>query len=237
MATATTIASERFSGFPEGGVEFFLELQAEQSRTWFKAHQADFERLWKRPLELFVAEIRVRLADAYPAITEGQPHFMRIQRDIRFSRDKSPYKTFVAASVPLRPVVGEADDMHGAPGMYFSFGLEADYIGVGSWHMSTEVLQRYRQAVAEDRTGAPLQKSIDGLRERGYGIEAMERTKRVPPPYPQDHPRADLLKHKGLAIGAQVPEGLTQSPELLDWSESQLRLCKPVVDWLDHILG
>ena len=237
MATAAATSTERFTGFPDGGVEFFLELQAEQSRTWFKAHQADFERLWKRPLELFVYELRARLLDIYPLLADVTPHFMRIQRDIRFSRDKSPYKTFVAASLSTRPSVGDVEDMHGAPGMYFSFGLEADYIGVGSWHMSPDVLQRYRQGVAADKTGVPLQRAIDELRGRGYSVEAMERTKRVPPPYAQDHPRGELLKHKGLAVGVQIPEDLTRSPKLLDWADAQMRLTKPVVDWLERVLG
>jgi len=234
---ATAAATERFTGFPEGGVDFFLELQAEQSRTWFKAHQADFERLWKRPLELFVYDLRTRLLDAYPALADVAPHFFRIQRDTRFARDKSPYKTNVAASMSLRPVEPGAEEMHGVPGMYFSFGLEADYVGVGSWHMSPEILQKYRHAVADDETGAPLQRAIDDLRKRGYGIEAMERTKRVPPPYAQDHPRGELLKHKGLAVGIQVPEGLTQSLELLDWAEAEMRRSKAVVDWLDRHLA
>jgi uncharacterized protein (TIGR02453 family) len=234
---ATAAATERFTGFPEGGVEFFLELQAEQSRPWFKAHQADFERLWKRPLESFVFDLKARLLRTYPSLAEVEPHFMRIQRDTRFARDKSPYKTFVAASMSLHPVERGSDEMHGVPGMYFSFGLEADYIGVGSWHMSPETLQRYRQAVAADKTGAPLKKAIDALQAVGYGIEAMERTKRVPPPYPQDHPRGELLKHKGLAVGLQVPEGMTNTPELLDWAEAELRRTKPVVDWLDRQLG
>ncbi len=236
MATAAA-STERFTGFPDGGVEFFLELQAEQSRPWFKAHQADFERLWKRPLELFVYDLRARLLDQYPQLADVTPHFMRIQRDTRFARDKTPYKTWVAANMSIRPAGKDAEEMHGVPGMYFSFGLEADYVGVGSWHMSPETLQRYRQAIASDKFGPPLQKAVDSLKERGYGIEAMERTKRVPPPYPQDHPRGELLKHKGLAVGIQVPEGMTESPELLDWAEAQLRLTRPVVDWLDRHLG
>jgi uncharacterized protein (TIGR02453 family) len=236
MATAAA-STERFSGFPEGGVEFFLELQAEQSRTWFKAHQADFDRLWRRPFEAFVYDLRARLLDVYPQLADVTPHFFRIQRDTRFSRDASPYKTHVAADLPIRPVGKGVDELHGVPGLYFSFGLEADYIGVGCWHMSPTLVQRYREAVASQESGPPLQAAIDELKARGYGIEAMERTKRVPPPYPQDHPRAELLKHKGLAVGVQVPEGLTQSPALLEWAEQQLRLTRPVVDWLDRYLG
>jgi uncharacterized protein (TIGR02453 family) len=104
-AVATGV--ERFEGFSDEAVQFFLELQAEQSRTWFKAHQADFARLWKRPLELFVAELCERLVDVYPGILDAEPHFLRIQRDTRFSKDKTPYKTFVAASVGIRAADGD----------------------------------------------------------------------------------------------------------------------------------
>jgi uncharacterized protein (TIGR02453 family) len=236
MATSA-VASERFSGFPEGGIEFFLELQAEQSRPWFKAHQADFERLWRRPMELFVTELQQRLVSVYPRLADVTPHFFRIQRDTRFARDKSPYKTYVAASISTRPVEEGGDEIHGVPGMYFSFGLEADYLGVGSWHMTPDILRRYREAVDHAKSGAALQRSLDGLVSRGYSLEAMERLKRTPPPYPQDHARAELLKCKGLAVGIQVPEGLSQSPDLLDWAEEQMRLSKPVVDWLDRHLA
>src|SRR4051812_16074063 len=103
------VATEQFTGFPDGGVEFFLELQAEQSRTWFKAHQADFERLWKLPLELFVTDLQQRLVPTFRDVADVQPHFFRIQRDTRFARDKSPYKTFVAAYMPVRPAPESED--------------------------------------------------------------------------------------------------------------------------------
>jgi len=228
------VAQERFSGFPEGGIDFFLELQAEQSRTWFKAHQTDFERLWKRPLELFATELQARLADAFPGLDEVTPHFFRIQRDTRFARDKSPYKTYVAADLPIRPTETSAREHgHGVPGLWMSFGLEADYIGVGSWHLDPDRVNQYRAAVAHTRFGPQLQRIVDDLTARGFGLESMESLKRTPAPYPQDHPRAELLKRKGLAAGIQIPDGVPQSVELLDWADEHMRLTKPLVQWLD----
>jgi uncharacterized protein (TIGR02453 family) len=232
------VATEHFSGFPEGGIDFFLELQAEQSRTWFKAHQADFERLWKRPLELFVTELQARLGKTFPGLDDVTPHFFRIQRDTRFGHDKSPYKTYVAADLPIRPVAHEHHEHgHGVPGLYVSFGLEADYIGVGSWHLSPEKVIEYRAAVDHARYGREVQKIVDDLTARGFGLESMESLKRTPPPYPQDHPRADLLKRKGLATTLQIPDDLLQSAELLDWTDEHMRLTKPLVTWLDRHLG
>src|SRR5947207_5180435 len=98
--------AQRFEGFSDEAIQFFLELQAEQSRTWFKAHQDDFLRLCRRPLELLVAELQERLTGTYPGIAAVEPHIFRIQRDTRFAKDKSPYKTNLAANMPIRPPRG-----------------------------------------------------------------------------------------------------------------------------------
>src|ERR1700724_2357312 len=100
--TAVATSAERFNGFPDEAIQFFLELQAEQSRTWFKAPQADYLRVCRRPLELFVTELCQRLVDVYPGIADAEPHIFRIQRDTRFSKNKDPYKTNLAADVPIQ---------------------------------------------------------------------------------------------------------------------------------------
>jgi uncharacterized protein (TIGR02453 family) len=225
--------AERFRGFPQGGMQFFLELQAEQSRTWFKAHQDDFVRLWRQPLEEFVAELQTRLADTYPGLSEVTPHYFRIQRDTRFARDKTPYKTFVAADLPIRPAA-EGVDPHAMPGLYVSFGLEGEYVAFGAWHMSPEVLGRYRQALDHPKHGAEVQSIVDGLLAEGWILESMESLKRVPPPYPQDHPRAELLKRKGLAVAITPKDELVNSPRLLDWAVDRLRSVAPLARWIDR---
>ena len=160
--------AERFQGFPEGGMQFFLELQAEQSRTWFKAHQDDFVRLWRQPLEAFVADLQTRLADTYPGLSEVTPHYFRIQRDTRFARDKTPYKTYVAADLPIRPAA-EGVDPHAMPGLYVSFGLEGEYVAFGAWHMSPEVLGRYRAGARPPQ--ARRRGAVDRRRPAGRGLD------------------------------------------------------------------
>src|ERR1700738_5165491 len=112
--TAVATAAERFNGFPDEAIQFLLELQAEQSRTWFKAHQADFARLCRRPLELFVEELVERLASVYPDIIDAEPHYFRIQRVTRFAKDKTPYKTNISADVAIR-ARGDDENEHGIP--------------------------------------------------------------------------------------------------------------------------
>jgi uncharacterized protein (TIGR02453 family) len=236
LASEARTSDHRFTGFPDETIQFLLELQAEQSRTWFKAHQDDFVRLCRRPLELFVAELQERLTDTYPGIGAVEPHIFRIQRDTRFAKDKSPYKTNLAANMPIRPP-RSGEDQHTTPGMYLSFGLDGEYVAIGAWHMEPPVLSRYRALLDEPRRGAELRKSVDRLVAEGWSLGSMETLKRVPPPYAQDHPCAELLKRKGLALSIQPTEGVSASPAFVDWAAAKLREAAPVMRWLDRHLG
>lgn len=227
---------ERFNGFSDEAIQFLLELQAEQSRVWFKAHQADFTRLCRRPLELFIEELRDRLVPVYPRIVEAEPHYFRIQRDTRFAKDKTPYKTNISADLAIR-ARENVENEHGIPGLYFSWGLEGEYLGIGAWHMSPAVLARYREVLDDAKRGAEIQRRVEQLLAQGCSIEAMDKLKRVPPPYPQDHPRAELLKHKGFAVMAQPTENVSGSRLLLDWAEAQLRAAAPLMHLLDKSLS
>ena len=234
MPTATTL--ERFEGFSDEAIQFFLELQAEQSRTWFKAHQDDFLRLCRRPLELFVTELQARLQSAFPEIVESEPHYFRIQRDTRFSKDKLPYKTNVAADVGIRPG-RPGEDGHARPGIYVSFGLDGEFVGTGLWHMSPETLARYRAALDNRTTGPKIAREVEKLKQAGFGLDAMEILKRVPPPYPQDHPLGELLRYKGLALGVQPEGGLSSSRAYLDWATEKLSATAPLIRLLDKQLN
>src|SRR5262249_39680720 len=130
----------------------------------------------------------------------------------------------------------DGDDQHTTPGMYLSFGLDGEYVGIGAWHMEPAVLQRYRALVDDAKTGAELQKIVTKLQQGGWSLGSMEALKRGPSPYAQDHPRADLLKRKGLAASIQPAEGISATPELADWAEAKLREAAPMVLWLDHHL-
>jgi uncharacterized protein (TIGR02453 family) len=233
-APATRV--ERFEGFSDEAIQFFLELQAEQNRAWFKAHQADFVRLCRRPLELLMEELIERLVDVYPGLVEAEPHYFRIQRDTRFAKDKAPYKTNVAADVAIR-APRDGEDEHSVPGLYVSWGLDGEFVAIGAWHMSPETLGRYRALLDDGRSGARVQDMVDALLAEGFTTTAMEKLKRVPSPYAQDHPRADLLKHKGLALVAHPEGGISGSREFLEWSEARLRAAAPLTHLLDRHLS
>jgi uncharacterized protein (TIGR02453 family) len=229
------VAAERFSGFSDAAIQFFLELQAEQSRAWFAVHRDQYARLCRRPLELLMAELQERLLDVYPGLDEVEPHIFRIQRDTRFARDKMPYKTNVAASLPIRAAPGAEPDA--IPSLYVSFGLDGEVVGVGCWHLPPERLAAYRAAVDEPRSGARLQRVVGQLQAQGWTLESMEALKRVPAPYPHNHSRGELLKRKGLAAAIRPDEGISASARFLDWTADRLREAAPLARWLDGALG
>jgi uncharacterized protein (TIGR02453 family) len=224
---------EHFTGWSDEAIQFLLELQAEQSRTWFKAHQDDYVRLCRRPLELLVAALQERLVDVYPDIGAVEPHIFRIQRDTRFAKDKSPYKTNVAANVAIRPVLDEGDH-HTTPGIYLSFGLDGEFVALGAWHMEPAVLAQYRQLLDKPRVGVALMGIVNKLMDQGWRLGSMEVLKRVPSPYSQDHPCAELLKRKGLAMSIQPEEGLSASAAYADWAVACLRDAATMINWLDR---
>src|SRR5690242_11994997 len=228
--------AETFGGFDDDAIKFLLDLQAEQSRTWFKAHQDDFVRLLRRPMELLIADLQRELTDAYPRIGEAEPHVFRIQRDTRFSKDKSPYKTNIAANLPIAPPPGDGDH-HTTPGIYLSFGLDGEFVALGAWHMEPEVVARYRELLAKPRVGTGLLSIVTSLQNAGWQLGSMEALKRVPSPYPQDHPCAELLKRKGLAMSIQPAEGLSASRAFVDWAVDRLREAAPMMRWLERHLG
>src|SRR5688572_11549237 len=195
-----------FLGFPDT-MAFLADLKANNDRTWFQANKARYEAVYKRPAEAFAAELRPRL-EALAGRPLGAKVF-RIHRDVRFSKDKSPYNTHLHLGFQAPKVAGELRRRGG-----FYFGLEADKLtlGVGAFDFGPADLEKYRRAVAGDSDGEELAAILAGMVAKPGEPDL----KRVPAPYPADHPRGDLLRHKGLNVWQDLDDrALVASPELV----------------------
>ena len=201
----------KFEGFPPEATEFLAKLEANNNREWFHAHKADYERACKVPMELLLDDLDQKFGT-------GSSKVFRIHRDIRFSKDKTPYKTYQAA--------------HFAAG-YLSLGVDGLYIGTGAYMMDSPTLARYRNAVTADHTGEQLVKLSAALRKKGYTIEGHgDALKTVPRGYDKDHPRAELLKEKSVLVGRNFDPGEISSPKLPDRIAKVVTDVKPLTDWL-----
>lgn len=171
--SAVSAKAAKFGGWKGDFQGFFLGLQVDNSKAYFDAHRRQYEEEVKQPMVALLAELEAEF---------GPARLSRPNRDIRFAADKSPYKTNIYASVE--------------EGGYVSLDAKSLVAAGGRYMVETDELAGYRKAVA-GQPGAKLVGMIDALRKKGYDISGQE-LKRVPPPYPQDHPRADLLRHKRL---------------------------------------
>jgi uncharacterized protein (TIGR02453 family) len=206
-----------FRGWPEECQRFFIGLELDNSKRYFEANRRVYEDVVKGPMVALVAS----LEDEY-----GPGKVFRPNRDVRFSKDKSPYKTNIAATAGM-----------GGNGGYISLDAHGLTVAAGRYELTPEQLAKFRKRVAADSTGAPLAAIVAKLEKSGYGMGG-ELLKRVPAGLPQDHPRARLLRHKLLYIyknfGLQPWLGSPSARKhiLKVWSDAA-----PLNDWLKRNLG
>jgi uncharacterized protein (TIGR02453 family) len=171
-----------FSGWPEEALDFYDGLAADNSKTYWTEHKAVFTEKILRPMTELTEEL---------AADFGEPKIFRPYRDVRFSSDKSPYKTHIAA------VIGDTG--------YIQLSAEGLGAGAGMWEMNPDQLARYRDAVVDDGTGPELEKITAGLEQAGHTVHGHGVLKSAPRGYPADHPRIALLRYKGITAWQQWP--------------------------------
>lgn len=164
----------RFAGWKGDFQGFFLGLQLDNSRAYFDAHRRTYEDEVKGPMLALLADLEEEF---------GPARLSRPNRDIRFSADKSPYKTNIYADAP--------------GGGYVALDATGLVAAGGRYIMDSQQLARFRAAIAANDSGAELAGIVARLRENGYEVGGRD-LKRVPAPHNQDHPRAELLRHKRL---------------------------------------
>jgi uncharacterized protein (TIGR02453 family) len=175
-----------FRGFPPEAISFYEGLEADNSKGYWTAHKDDYEQAVKGPMEALCAEVD----DAFRPLRMFRPY-----RDVRFSKDKTPYKTAAAAA-------GESE----AGSVYYvqlsSGGL---FAGSGQYHMAADQLERFRAAVDDERAGTEIEAIVATLVKAGYDVAARDELKTAPRGYAKDHPRIALLRRKGLVAARSWP--------------------------------
>ena len=236
------VASPTFTGFRPEAIQFLVDLAANNDRAWFQPRKAEYERLLKQPLEeLCVALDAEFRTQGLPLRADPSRSPFRIYRDTRFSKDKSPYKTHVAASFGWAGDGGEAEGrshtetVH-ASGGYFHLQPGEIYVGGGVWHPDPSWLKAFRDRIVDDYDG------FRGLVERPAFRDAFgnvsddgESLKRVPPGYPPDHPAADLLRKKNVTFGRRLSDAEAMSPDLPRTIADSFAIATPLMRYLATI--
>ena len=204
-----------FGGWPAEAVEFYEGLEADNSKSYWTSRKAVYEGAVLRPMQ----ELTELLAPEF-----GEPKIFRPYRDIRFSADKTPYKTHIGA------IIGGTS--------YVQFSADGLGAGAGRWHMESDELARYREAVAADATGGKLAALVAELKAAGVEVHGHGALKSAPRGYPADHPRIDLLRYKGLTTWQHWEPGpLLQSSSAAEIVTEFFRTSAPVCSWLTSHVG
>jgi uncharacterized protein (TIGR02453 family) len=207
-----TTTTARFAGFTPEAIHFLLELSVNNDRTWFQARKGEYEKLLKEPLEALCNALAQQFEDrGIPLRADPVKSPFRIYRDVRFSKDKSPYKTHISASFPWASGPGD-DSSHGMGG-YFHFQPDEYYAGGGMWHPERPRLEAWR-ALVEDAPAKVHAAIQDPAFVAAFGNVEGERLVRVPTGWPPDHPEAELLRLKDVTFGRQLTENEALSAEL-----------------------
>jgi len=203
-----------FEGWPDEAIEFYEGLEADNSKVYWQEHKATYDHHVKAPMEELLSELAAEFGDG---------KIFRPYRDVRFSADKSPYKTNCAARLGLG---------------YVSFALDGLSVGSGLYMPDAAQLQRFRAAVADDATGEELASIVAKLHRGGYQTMAIDVLKTAPKGYPKDHPRIELLRHKGIAMMRTWPVGeWLATAEAKDQVVKTLRAAVPLNGWLAANVG
>ena len=224
--------------FTPRALSFFRQLARHNEKPWFEAHRDEYETEVREPMRELIEDLDTRFAQFAPEIG-GDPKrsMFRIYRDIRFSKDKSPYKTHAACWFhhrnAARNVGSEADA--GSAGFYFHLQPGKSMIGAGIWMPPRPQLNKLRHAIANDRRGfARMARSIQ---PRFGGLDDESMLKRMPRGYAEDHPAAKWLRYQSFTSGRTLTDAQVTSALLAQLLASEFKTLLPLVRWLNGALG
>ena len=201
-----------FTGFPVAALDFYDDLEVDNTKSFWEKHKPVYDESVRQPMTALCEALAPEFGDA---------KVFRPYRDVRFAKDKTPYKTHQGAFVAAGP----------ATGWYVEISARGLRVGAGFYEASGERLARIRDAMADDTSGPKLQRVLRKLEKDGFEISG-DRLKTSPRGYDADHPRIELLRHKQLFAGKSFGyEGL-DSPDVLDRVRADWRALRPLVEWV-----
>ena len=207
-----------FTGIPVAALDFYDDLELDNTKSFWAAHKETYEKAVRAPMTALAQALEEEF---------GAAKVFRPYRDVRFAKDKTPYKTHQGVFVPQGP----------ATGYYVQVGAPGVRVGVGFYEASGPRLARIRDGIADDRRGSDLERILESLQKAGWELGG-ERLKTSPRGYDADHPRIDLLRHKSMTLGKSYGfEPFIHTPELLDRVRDDWREASPFVQWVSDNAG
>jgi uncharacterized protein (TIGR02453 family) len=207
-----------FAGFPEAALDFYDDLEMDNTKSFWTAHKSVYDTAVRAPMVALTAALEPEF---------GPAKVFRPYRDVRFAKDKTPYKTAQGAFV--------ARTAH--TGYYVQVAAPGVRVGAGFYEVPSDRLARIREAIADERPGSELERILGRLRRAGWEVGG-DRLKTSPRGYDAEHPRIDLLRHRSMSVGKSYGfQPAIHTAELLDWVRRDWRQARPFVEWICEHAG
>ena len=207
------LAGLDFTGFPVAALDFYDDLEVDNTKSFWESHKQVYAESVKAPMMSLCAALLPEF---------GPAKVFRPYRDVRFAHDKTPYKNHQGAFAAARP----------ATGWYVEIAASGLRTGAGFYDADSTRLAAIRAAIADERTGAELERLLGAVTAAGFEIQG-DRLKTSPRGYPADHPRIELLRHRSLvAMKHYGFEPVIHTPELAESLRADWRTLRPLVDWV-----
>jgi uncharacterized protein (TIGR02453 family) len=205
-----------FEGFPVAALDFYDDLELDNTKSFWTEHKHVYDESVAAPMKALTAALEPEF---------GKAKLFRPYRDVRFAKDKTPYKTHQGAYVSVSP----------ATGYYVQVSAGGVRTGAGYYDADAATLARIRDAIVDDRLGKELEGIVEALVSEGFDLGG-EKLKTSPRGYEADHPRIELLRHKSMTLGKSYGfDPVIHTAELLDRVRDDWRTARPFVDWVaDH---
>ena len=218
-----------FEGFPVQGIDFLKKLKKNNNRPWFQKHKEEYEEKVRFPMQCLVAALAVRMADAAPEL-EFNPKrsIFRVYRDVRFSKNKAPYKTSIAAYFAVKGRKGPGE----TPGLYVGIEPGEVFVGGGVYMPWGEQLKSNRRTLA-DHPGDFLAVVESKRFRKRFGEIMGEKLVHAPLGYPKDHPMIAYLRYKQFFVGVELTEKAAATPKFLETVAAVFTDAMPFLRWLN----
>lgn len=239
LARGEPLSMTEFTGFPAAAFTFLRGLKRHNARPWFEARRDVYEAAVRDPMRALIEAVDVRLARVAPEIV-GDPKrsMFRIHRDVRFSDDKSPYKTWASAWFYHRDAgKGVGQDAHGGAGLYFHLEPGGCEVAGGLWMPERVSLAKVRDAIAEDPAGFTRVITSAGFKRTYKKLSEQAVLTRTPRGYPADHPAERWLRYKSFTSTVTLTDAQVRSPRLAVLVMKRYEALLPLVRWLNGALG
>jgi uncharacterized protein (TIGR02453 family) len=226
--------------FAPRAISLLRGLARHNNKEWFEAHREDYESALRAPMVALVEEMDVRLATIAPEIV-GTPKrsMFRIHRDVRFSKDKRPYKTHAACWFYHRDAGHQVgtDAAHGGAGFYFHLSPDEAFCGGGVWMPPRPALNKLREALDEDHESFEAIVKAPTFKRRFGAMETEAKLTRMPRGFADTHPAADWLRYQSFTAGQALTMAQVQSSKLPETLAKSFAAMTPLVRWLNRAMG